>query len=109
MEGKTFRWGGRYGYDFNARETTFTELGAFADFVPRIPQSFRDTPHVFLANIQPDLQLQVREQCTGAQVVGLDSMNLWIETAREERPPDGHWPAHSFVTLERSPPACGRG
>jgi sugar/nucleoside kinase (ribokinase family) len=84
VDGKTFRWGGRYGYDFNARETTYTDLGAFADFQPRIPERFRKTPYVLLANIHPRLQLDVLEQVERPEVTGLDTMNYWIERTPEE-------------------------
>ncbi|MGH7565705.1 MAG: PfkB family carbohydrate kinase [Gemmatimonadota bacterium] len=79
VDGETFRWGGKYGYDFNARETLFTELGAFADFQPRIPERFRQTPNVFLANIHPRLQLDVLEQVDRPDMTALDTMNYWIE------------------------------
>ena len=84
VDGETFRWGGKYGYDFNARETTFTELGAFASFDPQIPAAFRKTPYVLLANIHPRLQLDVLEQVERPTVVGLDTMNYWIERTPEE-------------------------
>jgi sugar/nucleoside kinase (ribokinase family) len=84
VDGKTFRWGGKYGYDFNARETTFTDLGAFADFDPQIPGGFRKTPYVLLANIHPRLQLDVLEQVERPEVAGLDTMNYWIERTPEE-------------------------
>ncbi|HUP18763.1 MAG TPA: PfkB family carbohydrate kinase, partial [Gemmatimonadota bacterium] len=84
VDGETFRWGGRYGYDFNARDTLFTELGAFAGFEPRLPESFRDTPHVFLANIQPRLQMDVLDQVIEPRSTGLDTMNYWIERTPED-------------------------
>jgi sugar/nucleoside kinase (ribokinase family) len=84
VEGKTFRWGGRYGYDLNARDTLFTDLNVFADFDPTIPASFRETPHVFLANIAPALQLKVLGQVSEPRVVGLDTMNYWIERTPED-------------------------
>lgn len=84
VDGKTFRWGGKYGYDFNARETTFTDLGAFASFDPQIPDAFRKTPYVLLANIHPRLQLDVLEQVERPEVAGLDTMNYWIERTPEE-------------------------
>lgn len=84
VDGETFRWGGKYGYDFNARETTFTELGAFASFDPQIPDAFRKTPYVLLANIHPRLQLDVLEQVERPEVAGLDTMNYWIERTPEE-------------------------
>ena len=84
VDGKTFRWGGKYGYDFNARDTTFTDLGAFAGFDPQIPERFRKTPYVLLANIHPRLQLDVLEQVERPEVAGLDTMNYWIERTPEE-------------------------
>lgn len=79
VDGETFRWGGKYGYDFNVRETTYTHLGAFAEFQPEIPASFRETPNVFLANIHPRLQLDVLEQVKRPDLSALDTMNYWIE------------------------------
>lgn len=84
VEGETFRWGGEYGYDLNTRETLFTELNVFADFKPRIPESFRDSEHVFLANIAPNLQLGILEQVERPATVSLDTMNYWIEHTPEE-------------------------
>lgn len=84
VEGETFRWGGEYGYDLNARETLFTELNVFAGFEPRIPESFRDTEHVFLANIAPGLQLGVLEQVDRPATASLDTMNYWIEHTPDE-------------------------
>lgn len=83
-EGFTFRWGGRYDFDFNNRETLFTDLNVFADFDPVIPESFRSTPHVFLANIAPGLQLSVLDQVEEPDTVSLDTMNYWIERTPEE-------------------------
>ncbi|MDX1662024.1 MAG: PfkB family carbohydrate kinase [Gemmatimonadota bacterium] len=83
-EGRTFRWGGRYGYDFNARETLYTELNVFADFEPAIPPAFRDTEHVFLANIAPSLQLDVLDQIDDPETTSLDTMNYWIERTPED-------------------------
>jgi sugar/nucleoside kinase (ribokinase family) len=81
--GRTFFWRGVYGWDLNSRETLETELNVFGDFRPKLSEQSRNADILFLANIQPDLQREVREQCTGAHLVGLDSMNLWIETARD--------------------------
>lgn len=83
-DGRTFRWGGRYGYDFNARDTLFTELNVFADFDPEIPPAFQDSGHVFLANIAPRLQLRVLEQVVEPRTTALDTMNYWIENAPED-------------------------
>jgi sugar/nucleoside kinase (ribokinase family) len=81
--GKTFFWRGQYGWDLNERATIDTQLGVFAEFHPKLSEESRSADVVFLANIQPDLQREVREQCTETRFVALDSMNLWIETARE--------------------------
>ncbi|MGO9751139.1 MAG: PfkB family carbohydrate kinase [Solirubrobacteraceae bacterium] len=80
---RTFFWSGVYGWDLNDRETLDTQLNVFADFEPKLSEQSRASDVLFLANIQPDLQRQVRAQCAGARFVALDSMNLWIETARE--------------------------
>jgi sugar/nucleoside kinase (ribokinase family) len=81
--GKTFFWAGEYGWDLNSRETLDTQLGVFAEFDPKLSDEARAADTLFLANIQPDLQRRVRSLCDGARLVGLDSMNLWIETARD--------------------------
>jgi sugar/nucleoside kinase (ribokinase family) len=81
--GRTFFWRGEYGWDVNERVTLDTQLGVFADFQPKLSAAAREAEVVFLANIQPDLQREVREQCASAYFVALDSMNLWIETARD--------------------------
>src|ERR1039458_7420557 len=81
--GDTFCGAGEYGGDLGSRETLDTRLGVFADFEPKLSASARDSEVLFLANIQPDLQRAVRAQCTGARFAALDSMNLWIETARD--------------------------
>jgi sugar/nucleoside kinase (ribokinase family) len=77
-DGRTFRWVGRYHHDMNVAETVATELNVFADFHPSIPERYHDTPFVFLANIDPDLQLEVLEQVRAPRLVGMDSMNYWI-------------------------------
>ena len=81
--GQTFFWQGHYEYDLNTAHTDDTQLNVFGDFQPKLSDASKAADVLFLANIQPDLQRQVREMCNGAQVAGLDSMNLWIETARE--------------------------
>jgi sugar/nucleoside kinase (ribokinase family) len=81
--GKTFFWRGHYDYDLNVAHTDDTQLNVFGDFRPKLSEESKSSESVFLANIQPDLQLEVRQQCQGATLVGLDSMNLWIETARD--------------------------
>jgi sugar/nucleoside kinase (ribokinase family) len=82
--GKTFFWKGKYGWDLNTRETLETQLNVFEHFQPKLSPASRASQVLFLANIQPGLQLQVREQCAAAQFVALDSMNLWIDIARDE-------------------------
>jgi sugar/nucleoside kinase (ribokinase family) len=82
--GKTFFWKGHYHDDLNIRDTLDTQLNVFEHFHPKLSESSRNSEVLFLANIQPGLQLQVREQCEGARFVALDSMNLWIDIARDE-------------------------
>lgn len=82
-EGESFFWSGRYHYDLNARDTLETRLGVFADFEPKIPPSFRDTEWVFLANIHPQLQLQVLDQVKAPKFTAADTMNYWIEGERD--------------------------
>jgi sugar/nucleoside kinase (ribokinase family) len=81
--GKTFFWHGEYGWDLNSRETLDTQLGVFEGFQPKLSESSRSSEVLFLANIQPDLQREVRGQLPQARFVALDSMNLWIEIARD--------------------------
>jgi sugar/nucleoside kinase (ribokinase family) len=81
--GKTFFWQGEYGWDLNSRETLDTQLGVFEGFAPKLSESSRSSEVLFLANIQPDLQREVRGQLPDARFVALDSMNLWIEIARD--------------------------
>jgi sugar/nucleoside kinase (ribokinase family) len=81
--GKTFRWFGRYDYDLNVAHTLDTQLNVFADFQPKLSETSKSARLVFLGNIQPDLQRGVREQVRDAELVALDTMNLWIETSRE--------------------------
>ena len=81
--GKTFFWKGEYGWDLNSRETLDTQLNVFEDFEPKLSAASRDCDVLFLANIQPELQRRVLEQCGQPQFVALDSMNLWIEIARD--------------------------
>ena len=81
--GRTFRWTGVYGDDMNTRETLETQLNVFADFRPDIPAQYRDSPCVFLANIQPELQLDVLRQVNHPALTVCDTMDLWIETRRE--------------------------
>jgi sugar/nucleoside kinase (ribokinase family) len=82
-DGKTFRWEGRYDYDLNVAHTLCTELNVFADFKPKLSEASKKSRLLFLGNIQPDLQREVREQVPGAELVALDTMNLWIENTKE--------------------------
>jgi sugar/nucleoside kinase (ribokinase family) len=81
--GETFFWQGHYDYDLNTAHTDDTQLNVFGDFEPKLSDASRGSEMLFLANIQPDLQRKVRAQCEGARFAALDSMNLWIDTARE--------------------------
>src|ERR1700733_8295123 len=81
--GKTFFWQGEYGWDLNSRETIDTQLGGFEGFSPKLSDGAGPSDVLFLANIQPDLQQQVRAQLPQARFVALDSMNLWIDIARD--------------------------
>ena len=82
-DGKTFLWRGRYEYDLNVAHTLETQLNVFAGFEPKLSEASKNCRLVFLGNIQPDLQRGVREQIPNAELVALDTMNLWIETTRE--------------------------
>ncbi len=82
--GKTFFWAGRYHRDINQRDTLQTDLNVFEDFRPKLSEASRAADVLFLANIQPELQREVREQCAGARFVAMDSMNLWIDIAHGE-------------------------
>jgi sugar/nucleoside kinase (ribokinase family) len=83
-EGKTFRWGGKYHYDLNVRDTLFTDLNVFEKFDPVIPEKFKKSKYVCLGNIAPTLQLKVLEQMNDPQLVVCDTMNYWIEGMKEE-------------------------
>jgi sugar/nucleoside kinase (ribokinase family) len=83
QDGKTFFWAGEYGWDLNSRETLDTQLGVFEGFQPKLSEASLASDVLFLANIQPDLQRDVRAQLPNARFVALDSMNLWIEAARD--------------------------
>jgi sugar/nucleoside kinase (ribokinase family) len=82
-EGQTFRWRGRYEYDLNVAHTLDTQLNVFADFKPKLSEAAKQSRLVFLGNIQPDLQREVREQVPNAELVALDTMNLWIDITRD--------------------------
>jgi sugar/nucleoside kinase (ribokinase family) len=81
--GESFRWKGKYSFDLASRETLETRLGVFANFRPRIPAHFSETPFVFLGNIHPDLQLAVLDQMHSPRLVACDTMNFWIDSARD--------------------------
>ena len=81
--GRTFFWRGHYEADLNVAHTDDTQLGVFADFQPKLSEASTRADVLFLGNIQPDLQRQVRAQCVNTRLAALDSMNLWIETTRE--------------------------
>ncbi len=78
MPGKTFRWKGEYGYALNEARTLDTQLNVFAEFAPKIPEDYRDSEVVFLANIDPDLQRDVLRQVRRPRLVAADTMNYWI-------------------------------
>jgi sugar/nucleoside kinase (ribokinase family) len=82
--GKTFFWSGRYDFDLNTAHTLDTQLNVFADFRPKLSDESKRARMVFLGNIQPDLQSEVREQVRGAELVALDTMNYWITTVPSE-------------------------
>jgi len=81
--GRTFFWSGEYEWDLNTANTLDTQLNVFGDFEPKLSDASRNCDLLFLANIQPDLQREVREQCGGVQIAALDSMNFWIESTRD--------------------------
>jgi sugar/nucleoside kinase (ribokinase family) len=81
--GRSFFWRGRYEYDLNVAHTEDTQLGVFGEFEPKLSDEAKAADTLFLANIQPDLQRQVRAQCPATRFSGLDSMNLWIDTAKD--------------------------
>jgi sugar/nucleoside kinase (ribokinase family) len=81
--GESFFWQGHYEFDLNVAHTDDTRLGVFGEFEPKLSESSRNAETLFLANIQPDLQRQVRSQCGAPRFSALDSMNLWIETTKE--------------------------
>lgn len=80
IPGKTFHWSGSYGYDLNEAKTLDTQLNVLLDFKPELPASYRDTDVLFLANIDPELQLEVLDQVKNPRLVACDSMNFWISS-----------------------------
>ena len=89
--GRTFRWSGYYEYDLNTAHTVSTHLNVFESFRPRLPEAYRDSPYLFLANIDPELQLSVLEQVLHPALTLCDTMNYWIESKRK----------HLLAVLER--------
>lgn len=82
--GKTFFWSGRYDYDMNTAHTLDTQLNVFETFAPKLSDNSKNAEILFLANIQPTLQKQVREQCPDAKFVAMDTMNYWISSVKDE-------------------------
>ncbi|HIJ81097.1 MAG TPA: sugar kinase [Desulfuromonadales bacterium] len=81
--GKTFHWSGRYGYDLNEAQTLDTQLNVLTGFQPDLPESYRDSEYLFLANIDPDLQMSVLQQVRKPRLVACDTMNFWIASKPE--------------------------
>ncbi len=84
VPGQTFRWKGRYEYDLNEAHTLETHLNVFENFKPQLPESYRDAEYVFLANIDPELQLEVLQQVRSPKLVACDTMNFWIGGKKEQ-------------------------
>lgn len=83
IPGKTFHWTGKYGYDLNEAQTLDTQLNVLTEFRPNLPDSYRDAEYVFLANIDPDLQMEVLDQVRSPKLVACDTMNFWISSKPE--------------------------
>ncbi len=83
-QGETFRWTGRYGFDLNEAQTLDTQLNVFGDFRPELSAEYRKSDYVFLANIDPELQLEVLDQVEAPKFVACDTMNFWIEGKIDE-------------------------
>jgi len=83
-KGKTFRWGGSYADNLNEAKTDYTDLNVFETFHPQIPKEYEDTEFLFLANIQPTLQANVRRSMKGVRLTGCDTMNYWIKGTPKE-------------------------
>ena len=84
QEGKTFRWSGKYEENMDNRETISTELNVFENFQPSIPNSYKNVPYLFLGNIHPKLQLDVLNKMNSPKFVLIDTMDLWINSAKKE-------------------------
>jgi len=83
LPGKTFHWTGKYGYDLNEAQTLDTQLNVLTEFRPHLPESYRDADYLFLANIDPDLQMEVLDQARRPKLVACDTMNFWITSKPE--------------------------
>ncbi len=83
IPGKTFHWTGKYGYDLNEAQTLDTQLNVLMDFKPVLPETYRDAEYLFLANIDPDLQMEVLSQVRKPRLVACDTMNFWITSKPE--------------------------
>lgn len=83
-DGKTFRWKGSYGFSLGSAKTLSTELNVFEKFVPKIPDRYKNSEYVFLANINPELQIDVLKQIKNSKLVVCDTMNLWIAERKEK-------------------------
>jgi len=83
IPGKTFHWTGRYGYDLNEAHTLDTQLNVLTQFRPDLPDAYREADYLFLANIDPDLQLEVLDQVRRPKLVACDTMNFWISSKPE--------------------------
>lgn len=83
IKGKNFRWEGFYEFDMNEAKTLRTELNSLVEFDPRLPDKYRDAKYVFLANIDPELQMKVLSQIKKPELVVMDTMNFWIEHKKE--------------------------
>ncbi len=81
---QTFRWGGKYLENMDHRETLFTELGVLREEPPVVPEAYKDSTHVFLANTHPAIQMQMLEQFPNRTLAVADTMDLWIDTARDD-------------------------
>lgn len=83
-DGETFRWTGEYGYDLSDARTLETHLNVFETFTPELPSHYRNADYIFLANIDPEIQLKVLDQVDDPTLVACDTMNFWIENKLEE-------------------------
>ena len=84
VKGKTFRWGGEYEYDMNEAKTLKTELNSVLDFDPVLPEEYRNVKYIFLANIDPEIQLKVIDQVKEPKLIVMDTMNFWIDTKKDK-------------------------